>query len=138
MSNLCCLPGRAGGSPGYARWLPEGHDCCLDTTRGEHLTLIPASRCLRRFFATPLHKSLLRRLMATVFAKAKENWVFVVKIRVFRGQKTRLGKQVRDGRQDRYQKEIAEPSRHRRPGTGAASLLSLRHGPDHPADSPAV
>src|SRR6266498_355046 len=24
MSNFCCLPGRAGGSPGYARLLPTG------------------------------------------------------------------------------------------------------------------
>jgi hypothetical protein len=36
--------------------LLERHDCCSNTTFGEHLTLIPASRCLRRFLATPLHE----------------------------------------------------------------------------------
>src|SRR6266699_6194208 len=42
MSNLCCLPGRAGGSPGYASRLP----CCATSTEN-HFQLshkVPA-RC---------------------------------------------------------------------------------------------
>jgi hypothetical protein len=31
MSNLCCLPGRAGGSPGYARELEARRDNLADT-----------------------------------------------------------------------------------------------------------
>src|SRR5882757_8810534 len=75
-------------------------------------------------------KSFLRRLMATALAKAKGS---------FPGTKRRwLGKRVRDGRQDQTQIETAEPPCDRGPVAGPASLVSLCHGSDHPADSPAV
>src|SRR3981189_755321 len=76
-------------------------------------------------------KSFLRRLMATALAKAKGNPAFSGT------NKSWLGVQVRDGRQDQPQEETAEPSCDGGPGTGAPSLVSLCHGPDHPADSPA-
>src|SRR5713226_5889388 len=77
-------------------------------------------------------KSFLRRLMATALAKAKGNPEFSG------SNKSWLGKQVRDGRQDQHQEETAEPSCDGGPGTGAPSLVSLCHGADQPADSPAV
>src|SRR5258708_12871289 len=81
-------------------------------------------------------KSFLRRLTATALAKAKENWSFS---RSVSGSNKRwLGKQVRDGRQDQHQEEVAEPSRDGGPGTGAASLVSLSHAADPPPDPPAI
>src|SRR5260370_2222242 len=77
-------------------------------------------------------KSFLRRLTATALAKAKGNPAFSG------SNKSWLGKQVRDGRQDEHQEEIAEPSRDGGPGTGASSVLSLCHGADHRAESPAL
>jgi hypothetical protein len=63
------------------RWLPLRHDCCVDATVLQDLTVNTASSCLRRFLATPLHEIILRRLTATALAKAKENpafwdWIF--------------------------------------------------------------
>jgi hypothetical protein len=55
------------------KWLPLRHVCCLIATVNEDLTLIPTGSCVRRFLATPLHEIILRRLMATALAKAKEN-----------------------------------------------------------------
>jgi hypothetical protein len=39
---------------GDSQWLPPGHDCCSVATLSEHLTVILASSCARRFIATPL------------------------------------------------------------------------------------
>src|SRR6202022_2277247 len=77
-------------------------------------------------------KSFLRRLTATALAKAKGNPAFSG------SDKSWLGKQVRDGRQDQHQEETAEPSCDGGPGTGAPSLVSLCHGADHQPDPPAV
>jgi hypothetical protein len=43
------------------RWLPLRHDCCVDATVLQDLTVNTASSCLRRFLATPLHEIILRR-----------------------------------------------------------------------------
>src|SRR5260370_35438198 len=77
-------------------------------------------------------KSFLRRLTATALAKAKGNPAFS------RSNKSWLGKQVRDGRQDQHQEETAEPSCDGGPEKGAPSFVSLCHGPDHRPDPPAV
>jgi hypothetical protein len=130
-----------GRSPGDRplRWgvptskgLLNRNECCRNTTVLEDLAIIPPRSRLRRFFATPLHDTMLRRLKTTALAKAKGNSPFP------RVEKRRLGKQVRDGRQDQHQAETTEPSRDRRPGTGASSLVSLCHGIDDPADPPTV
>jgi hypothetical protein len=34
--------------------LPLRHDCCVAATLTEHLTVIAATSCVRRFLATPL------------------------------------------------------------------------------------
>src|ERR1700726_1834849 len=82
-------------------------------------------------------KSFLRRLTATALAKAKGNLVFFQDL--FSGSNKRwLGKQVRDGRQDQHQEEIAEPSRDGGPGTGTSPFVSLCDGADHPSDPSAV
>src|SRR5260370_5039964 len=77
-------------------------------------------------------KSFLRRLTATALAKAKGNPAFSG------SNKSWLGKQVRDGRQDQHQEATAESSCDGGPGAGAAPFLSLCHGADHRTDSPAL
>src|SRR5258708_33906076 len=77
-------------------------------------------------------KSFLRRLTATALAKAKGNPAFSG------SNKSWLGKQVRDGRQDQHQEETAEPSCDGGTGTGAPSLVPLCHGANHHPDPPAV
>jgi hypothetical protein len=57
----------------------------LIATLTEDLTVISATSCARRFLATPLHEIILRRLIATALAKAKEN-------PTFSGSKSWLGK----------------------------------------------
>jgi hypothetical protein len=46
----------------------------MAATLSEHLTVIRAGACARRFLATPLNEIFLRRLSATALAKAKENF----------------------------------------------------------------
>ena len=81
----------------WSQWLPLRHDCCVDATVLQDLTVNTASSCPRRFLATPLHEIILRRPTATALAKAKENPAFWDGS--FETNKGWLGKQVRDGRQ---------------------------------------
>jgi hypothetical protein len=41
---------------GRRQWLPARHDCCFAATVLEHLTVIAAGSCVRRFLATPLYE----------------------------------------------------------------------------------
>ena len=112
-------------------WLPLRHDCCSPATLSEHLTVIPPSPCARRYLATPLDEIIPSKAEGHGAREGEGKSCFSG------SNKSGLGKQVRDGRQDQYQEQTAEPSCDGGPGTGAASLVSLCHGADHPADSPA-